>query len=534
MQMEAPYALALGSQVADRYLLQQRLGAGGMGEVFLAHDSVLESSPVAIKFLYPHLVADNTALARFRNEVLVARRLTHPTIVRTFNLEVADSRAFIVMEYVDGVSLRDLLRREFPEGMPFNQLTYFASVIARGMHHSHQMGIIHRDLKPDNVMINQCNEVKLNDFGLSATLRRQTQLTRAGHLMGTPYYMAPEQFRGETVAVTADIYSFGIMLYELALGRVPFSDSSLYGLARQHERDPLFIPKDKRSLLPESIWQIVVQATNKQPEERFQGFDEISNALAELDGAPKLPEITSSYSIAEAGSGSHISTPPERRFWTRRRIAYAYLVYLLLSSQTARNNAFARAISSVPILWAESLLHTRLTWLRTLYGVTVDFTSLSLAEELQLGSHTAAVRVIAGDDPNAERNRNRDGEYVLHVAATKSSVTPITIQLAFGADPNLTAYDGSTPLHRAVESHDTEIAELLLKYGASPDVVAKNGNTPLLIAAQTGDEAMAILLVKAGADPHRVDREGRSTVAYATAQKKLKLLEAVAASGGNS
>ena len=152
-----------------------------MGEVYLAYDSALERSPVAIKFLYPHLVADTTALSRFRNEVLVARRLIHPTIVRTFNLEVADSRAIIVMEYVEGVTLRELLHSSFPTGMPLERLAYFAAVIAHGMHHSHQMGVIHRDLKPDNIIVSTGDEVKLSDFGLAATLLVTLHRARRNH-----------------------------------------------------------------------------------------------------------------------------------------------------------------------------------------------------------------------------------------------------------------------------------------------------------------------------------------------------------------
>ena len=531
MQADNQLLLATGSLLGQRYELQQPLGAGGMGWVFRASDTRLNGQVVALKFLYPHLVSDGTAFSRFRNEVLVARKLIHPHIVRTYTFDTDAGHAYIVMEYVDGRTVRDLLQKDYPEGMPYAQAVDIALSIAVGMHHSHSSGIIHRDLKPDNIMLSAAGEIKLSDFGLAATLRRQGQLTRCGQLLGTPYYMAPEQFRAETLDTRVDIYAFGILLYELLLGRVPFTDDSLYALARKHEQEELTIPESRRCDSPDALWEIIQRATRKNPDERFSCFVEVVRALDQVcDNALRLGLTSAVTPEAEVKEPLKEPQPYRlKRLFTPRILLLDFLLFLVVGIVWTRNNTSIRIRIAVPILLAEQALDIRLTTLRNLLAITGELGSGSLADTLGTEIYPAFSRLWAGDDPNAERNRTATGDYGLHVATRLSNLKALRLLLKCGADPNLTAHNGTSPLHIAAANHDLESAQVLLDSTALPDIVAANGDTPLLVAAQTRDVAIAMLLLRVGADPLRRDSVGFSTLMYAVKHGEIGLFKAAIA-----
>ena len=221
-----------GDLIAGRYELHERLGAGGMGMVFRATDRELDGEVVAIKLLLPHLAQDENVFRRFRNEVLVARSLTHPNIVRTHDIgKTAQNYSYISMEFVDGVSLRDRLHAAVEENgrggkvlppLAFEEALSFLYQIICGVSYAHGRGVIHRDLKPANVMISKTNEVKLADFGTARMVGADTRLTQTGQVIGTPDYMSPEQIRGEELDTSCDIYALGILAYELVSGKRPF------------------------------------------------------------------------------------------------------------------------------------------------------------------------------------------------------------------------------------------------------------------------------------------------------------------------
>lgn len=518
-----------GSLVAKRYEICEPLGAGGMGWVFRATDQQLNGQSVALKFLYPHMVSDPAAFSRFRNEVLVARKLIHPSIIRTFTFETDGSHAFIVMEHVDGMTLSSALRQQFPSGLPQTQVIELATDIAVGMHHSHALGIVHRDLKPDNVMLTRNGEVKLSDFGLAATLRRQGQLTRAGQLLGTPYYMAPEQFRGETFDARVDIYAFGIMLYELLMGEVPFSDTSLYSLALKHEREELRIPAPHETDIPAPLWEIVKEATRKRPEDRFQSFAQIVTALEPLSQEPRrIPLSTSTNSSVK----EERSEPPPyrlRKLFTPKILLIDALVFLVIAIIWTRNNTSVRMHLAVPILYFEQATGIELSPLRRLLALKLDLKRISLADELRSSNAALWPRLKVGDDPNAEHNRSSNGDTAIHVALQTSNTRAARLLLSYGADPNLTNHAGETPMHYAVRGHDLEGAQSLLAAGARVDVLAADGLTPLLFAAQSNDIGMVLFLLRAGADPLRADATGKTMIHYAAMNGETAAVRAAAA-----
>ena len=524
LHVEPQLLINSGALVGNRYQLLEALGAGGMGWVFRARDVKLDQMEVALKFLYPHLVSDSHALARFRNEVLVARKLIHPSIVRTFTFESDQHHAYIVMEYVSGRTLKEHLATECPAGMSADLAISTALEIAVAMHHSHMFGVIHRDLKPDNVMLSHEREVKVSDFGLASSMRRQGEHTNAGQLLGTPYYMAPEQFRGEVLDTRADIYSFGILLFELLYGVVPFDDVSLYALAKKHERCAIQPPPGRTTDVPGPMWDIVEKATRKVARERFESFAEVVHALEALAPAPSKLGLTAAPSSQEPDDQPPAT--PQRRRISKRFLLFEIVAALLLAIYWVRTNSIIRTYVTIPLLRFEQATNIRLSTLRTILAIPIELNSTSLAEDYERGAFGLVPRIWTGEDPNSERNRNSRGQYVLHLAVKNADADAFGFLLNSDADPNVRAHDGTTPLHEAANNHLYAFADRLLQKGALPDLAASNSLTPLLRAAQTKDSALALLLLSAGADPLRFDAEGLNTMMHATITGDLQVLEA--------
>ena len=221
---------------ADRYKLDRRLGVGGMATVQLAFDTRLERN-VAVKLLAEHLAEDASFVSRFRREALAAARLVHPNIVQVFDfgLDQATARNYIVMEFVDGESCAEILRDHGPLGT--RDAVNVLSQACRGLDYAHRNGVVHRDVKPGNLLRSRDNAVKLADFGI-AKAAEQSDITKAGSVLGTAAYLSPEQARGEPAGPASDLYALGVVAYQLLAGRLPYEAASLTDLARLQETSP--------------------------------------------------------------------------------------------------------------------------------------------------------------------------------------------------------------------------------------------------------------------------------------------------------
>ncbi len=275
--------LAPGARLAH-FVIQRQLGAGGMGVVYEAVDETL-GRKVAVKVLPPELVGSAERRARFLREARSAAAMSHPNIATVFEIDEANGQVFIVMELVPGESLRDLLARG---RLPFSRALDIALGVTRAAAHAHTAGVVHRDLKPENVMVLPGDQVKVLDFGvakpdvdaaLANTLPASGAITEEGRVLGTPGYMAPEQARGELVTARSDIFSIGVVLYEMVTGARPFQGSSSMDVLAATTRDEPLPVSSHNPGAPPIIEKLVRRCLAKQPSARFASAVELGSAL---------------------------------------------------------------------------------------------------------------------------------------------------------------------------------------------------------------------------------------------------------------
>jgi serine/threonine protein kinase len=265
-------------QIAGRYRLDRRLGAGGMSTVFLATDSVLERA-VAVKLLAEHLAEDEDFVARFRREALSAARLQHPNIVQVFDSgQDADSqRHYIVMEYVDGPSAADMLREY--KLLDVDQTVSIVRDACHGLDYAHRAGVIHRDVKPGNLLISQETGItKLADFGI-AKAAEQTRITQVGSVLGTAAYLSPEQARGEEAGPASDTYSLGVCAYQFLAGRLPHEYGSLTELALKQQEETVEPITAFRPEVPPELDEAIRLCLEREPGARYRSALEMAQAI---------------------------------------------------------------------------------------------------------------------------------------------------------------------------------------------------------------------------------------------------------------
>jgi len=267
----SPIELSSGSIFAGRYQIIEELGQGGMGRVYRALDKKLNEE-VALKLIRPEIALDKGTLTRFQNELKVARKISHRNVGRMYELMEDQGLHFITMEYVPGQDLRAFIRQS-------RQLTIGTAVgivkeVCQGLAEAHRLGVIHRDLKPSNIIIDKDGNARIMDFGIARSLRTKS-ITGEGVIIGTPEYMSPEQVEGKDVDQRSDIYSLGIILYEMTTGRVPFEGETPLSIAMKHKGERPRSPKDINPQIPEALNRLILKCLAKEKEKRFQTADEL-------------------------------------------------------------------------------------------------------------------------------------------------------------------------------------------------------------------------------------------------------------------
>ncbi|WP_233269528.1 Stk1 family PASTA domain-containing Ser/Thr kinase [Alteribacillus sp. YIM 98480] len=255
----------IGKRISERYQIQDKIGGGGMAHVYKAQDIILERS-VAVKVLQPQYNTDEEFIRRFHREAQAATSLAHPNIVNIYDVGEEENLYYIVMEYIEGETLKEKIQQQGP--LPLEQSVGLMNEILGAIGHAHANGIVHRDIKPHNILINHNGEAKVTDFGIARAASAAT-ITHTNSVMGSVHYLSPEQAKGGRITAQSDIYSLGVVLYEMVTGSLPYTGDSAVSIALKHLQEPLPLPSEKRPGLPQSLENVILKATVKDPLERF-------------------------------------------------------------------------------------------------------------------------------------------------------------------------------------------------------------------------------------------------------------------------
>jgi len=300
--------------LSNRYRVEQRIGAGGMATVYAGVDTVLRRR-VAIKELRPQFAADQDFVNRFYSEAQHAAKLSHPNVVNIYDVGHEGEAYFIVMELIDGTTLAEMI--EHDGALPEPVVIDYATQICAGLAYAHRQGLLHRDVKPANILVTKDDVVKLSDFGIARAVSTQTvTVTQPGLVMGSVYYLSPEQAQGHELGETSDLYSLGIVLFQMLTGRLPYTGESPITVALKHVSNPIPSLDDNANDVSPALAAIVHKLLQKDPSARFQSATEVASALREAREHPLVttPFAVPAGTVARESLGMRtIPNPPKAR-----------------------------------------------------------------------------------------------------------------------------------------------------------------------------------------------------------------------------
>jgi eukaryotic-like serine/threonine-protein kinase len=323
MDPRATSSQMIGTVLSGRYKLEAKLGSGGMSTVYLAKDATLDRA-VAVKVMHREMSEQPDQLERFRQEARAVAKLSHPNVVAVIDAGEDGGHPYIVFEYVEGETLKQRIARV--GALDTQEALAYAIEIARGLTVAHARNMVHRDIKPQNVLIDAEGRAKLTDFGISRQLE-QDGMTATGRVLGTTDYVAPEQAMGHPVDIRSDIYSLGVVLYEMLVGQVPFHADSQVGVAMKHVNEELPDVQQRRPEISAAAALVVERATDKDPAQRYQ---EVGEMIDDLSTALEVEAARAGSTTGEATSVLDAVPPPKRKLSGGRRWSWAAIALLVL------------------------------------------------------------------------------------------------------------------------------------------------------------------------------------------------------------
>jgi tRNA A-37 threonylcarbamoyl transferase component Bud32 len=318
-----PSSAMIGTVLSGRYRLEAKLGSGGMSTVYLARDQTLDRA-VAVKVMHREMSEQADQLERFRQEARAVAKLSHPNVVSVIDAGEDGGHPYIVFEYVEGETLKQRIARE--GALEPQEAIAYAIEIARGLSVAHARNMVHRDIKPQNVLIDAEGRAKLTDFGISRQLE-QDGMTATGRVLGTTDYVAPEQAMGRKVDPRSDVYSLGVVLYEMLVGQVPFSADSQVGVAMKHVNEELPDVQRRRPEVSAAVALVVERATAKDPDQRYQHVGEM---IDDLETALEVEAARAGSTTGEATTVLGAVPPPKRKLSGRARWSWAAILAAVL------------------------------------------------------------------------------------------------------------------------------------------------------------------------------------------------------------
>lgn len=368
--------ISKGDKIDNRYEIIRSIGEGGMANVYLAYDPCLERN-VAVKILRGDLASDEKFVRRFQREAVSASSLTHPNIVEVYDVGEDNGKYFIVMEYVEGKTLKQLIKKRGALTLPevVDIMLQLTSAIAK----AHESYIIHRDIKPQNVIILEDGRVKVMDFGIASQLNNN-ELTQTNSVMGTVYYLPPEQANGLAVTTRSDIYSLGILMYELVTGKVPFKGDSPVEVAIKQMKEPISDLSEYNPDIPQSVSNVILRACAKNPKNRYESAEAMHDDLKTILDKDRFSEPKVVYEYSETDfsddddmvKGSRASRTKEAEDAKKDKklnkwvkifagiaiflVAILLFVFLIFPSMTSKKSATVPDVSGMSVSKAEKAL----------------------------------------------------------------------------------------------------------------------------------------------------------------------------------
>ena len=415
------YEKYVGLVFDNRYRIEKVIGIGGMAIVFKATDLLMRRT-VAVKILKDEFAADEQSVKSFINESKTVAMLSHPNIVNIYDVSVRENIKYIVMEYVEGITLKNYM--EHREVLNLREIISYTTQILRALDHAHAKGVVHRDIKPQNIMLLKSGVIKVMDFGIAKRPNTET-ITMAGKAIGTVYYISPEQVTGGDIDSRSDIYSLGAMMYEMATGQLPFTADTPVSVALMQVNDDPTPPREINPHIPQGLEQIILRAMEKNPDERYQSAEEMLSQLLKLRENPKIvfrenknkQQKQKSSGQTKKKKTSHAMFPiilgVTLAFLITAGIAAYYLINRIFLNSSMQNYREVTVYEFVGSAYSEQLQEYFEEY-KADYDVTVNFVNVSNEEMQPKGM------IIAQDPKAGEVRKVLSGKQPLELTLTVS------------------------------------------------------------------------------------------------------------------